>query len=374
VGARGRFLLDSIEDAEARTGARRLLASTDHVAAARVYVRPEDQSALRECLRAAHGDVVVLRPLAEADDAPSLPRRVAAAPFAAFRGLLPERFGDVAPSSLLALVAPLAVGVIWADVMGGLLLLLAGGLLGWRAGPGSPRRDTALLAQIGGFLALVLGMLEGRAAGALGASWLGTGWGLAPGLLDVLPRASSPWLTPFVQVLFVLGGCALVVALWGGLLALRAWQARRPARAAAILQGALGHALVAGLAAAAAGPAHPAGRLGLLAPLAALVLLLLAGPRRFVVRVALDLVGVLRLVAVAGAALVVFDLVLAGWVAPGPLDLTLGPLALLVAALAVVADPAHLAMGVPYDLSLGGHRLRRPFEVFGRRVRSGGEV
>ena len=370
VGDRGRFLLDAVEDADARLAARRHLASTEHVVAARVFVRPEDEPTLRERLHGAHGDVVVMRPLAESDDLPTLPRRIAPVPFAALRGLLPERYGEVAPSALLALVAPLAVGIVWADVLGGLLLLTAGGLMGWGAGPGSPRRDTALLAQIGGFTALVLGFLGGRAFGPAGEAWFGAHWGAAPYLLSFLPGAVSPWLAPFVGVLAVLGGFSLAVGLWGGVLALRDVQQGRRARASSTFQAALPYVLVAGVAAAVAAPTQPLGGFGLLAPACAIAALFLAGPRRFLMRTGLDLVGVLRLVAVAGAALVVFDVVSSGWVHPGVIDVTLGPLCLLVAALAVVADPGHMAMGVPYDLALGGRRLRRPFEPFARRSRA----
>ena len=45
---------------------------------------------------------------------------------------------------------------------------------------------------------------------------------------------------------------------------------------------------------------------------------------------------------------------------------------ILVAAFAVVVDPAHMAMGVPYDLSLGGRRFARPFTPLERRTRAEG--
>jgi len=368
LGTRGRFLLDSLIDAEARTRARRHLASTEHVTAARLYVRPEDEPRLRERVRAAHGDVVVLRPLAEADDAPTLPRRIADAPFAALQGLMPKRFGDVAPSSVLALLAPIAVGLVWGDLMGGLLLLLAGGLLGWRAGPDSPRRDTALLAQIAGFAAMLVGVLAGRALGAAGEAWFGVGWGVAPGVRDWLPGG-------FAGVFLLLGAGAAVLAAWGSVLALRAWGRRRSARASALLQSALLYATIAGLSAAMVGAADPvhAGSLhagAWIALAAAALLLVLGGPRRFVTRLGLELVGVLRLVAVAGTALLLGEAVFAAWVDPSVLGVALGSLALLVAALAIVADPAHVAMGVPYDLALGGRRLSRPFEPFRRSLRS----
>jgi len=372
-GTRGRFLLDSLDDADGRTRARRHLAATEHVTAARLYVRPEDEPLLRERLHAAHGESVVLRPLAEADDAPSLPRRVAPAPFAVIDGLLPGRFGEVSPAALLALFAPLAVGLVWADVAGGIFLLLAGGLLGSAAGAGSPRRDTALLAQVGGLLALVLGVLAGRAFGPAGVAWFGDDWARLPGAL--LTRGVEPvWAGPFLGVLWALGAVSALAGLWGFALALVERGRGLPARAQASLLGALHYAVIAGLAAATL-PA--AGALGdgalaygwVVAPAAAAAVLFLGGPRRFLFQLCLDLVGVLRLVAVAGAALLVFDFVLASWIEPTVAAVLLGILALLAAALAVVADPAHLAMGVPYDLALGGKRLSHPFQPFRRRMR-----
>ena len=361
-GTRGRFLLDSLEDAEARTAARRHLASTEHVAAARVYVRPEDEPRLREHVRGVHGDVVVLRPLAEADDAPTLPRRIADAPFAALRGLHATRFGDIAPSAILALLAPIAVGLAWGDLIGGVLLLLAGGLLGWRAGPGSPRRDTALLSQLAGFVAMLVGALGGRAFGPAGEAWFGDAWGVLSPVGRFVPAG-------FTGVLYVLGLGSGALALWGGVLALRAWGRGRSARSGALLQAALVYTAILGLAAAAMPSGHALRPFGWLVLPAVGLLFVFGGPRRVLVRLGLELVGVLRLVAVGGLAILVCDAVFASWLEPGPVSLVAGALALLVAALAVVADPAHMAMGVPYDLSLGGRRLGRPFVPFRRRLR-----
>ena len=367
-GIRGRFLLDSLDDADRRTRARRHLAATEHVTAARLYVRPEDEPLLRERLHAAHGESVVLRPLAEANDAPSLPRRVAPAPFAVIDGLLPGRFGEVSPAALLALFAPLAVGLVWADVAGGIFLLLAGGLLGAGAGAGSPRRDTALLAQVGGLLALVLGVLAGRAFGPAGVAWFGDDWARLPGAF--FPRGVEPvWAGPFLGVLWALGAVSALAGLWGFALALVERGRGLPARAQASLLGALHYAVIAGLAAATLPAGHSLAHGWVVAPAAAAAVLFLGGPRRFLFQLCLDLVGVLRLVAVAGSALLVFDFVLASWIQPTVAAVLLGILALLAAALAVVADPAHLAMGVPYDLALGGKRLSRPFQPFRRRMR-----
>lgn len=383
TGERGRFLLDSLEDADRRSRARRQLASSEYVTAARVYVRPEDESILRERLHAAHGESVVLRPLAERGDAPSRPRRIAAAPFAVFDALLPGRFGEVPSAALLALFTPLAVGLVWADVAGGVFLLLAGALLGSGAGAGSPRRDTALLAQVGGLLSLVLGVLFGRAFGPAGAAWFGTDWGLGgwgtagggdAGALLMAAGFEPAWAGPFVGVAWLLGAVAALAALWGLCLALSARARGQAARSRTAGLGALHYVVVAGLAAALLPAGHALAWAWVLAPAGALAVLVLGGPRRFLLQLCLDLVGVLRLVAVAGAALLIFDLVLASWVAPAGVALgfeviLIGALALIVAALAVVADPAHLAMGVPYDLALGGTRLGRPFEPFRRRLR-----
>lgn len=367
VGSRGRFLLDSLEDAEARTNARRHLASTEHVAAARVYVRPEDEPRLREHVRHAHGEVVVLRPLAEADDAPTMPRRIATAPFAALRGLVAGRYGDIAPSSVLALLAPLAVGLAWGDLIGGVLLLLAGGLLGWRAASGSPRRDTALLAQIAGFVAMVIGVLAGRAFGPAGEAWFGDTWSVVAGAGRLVPEG-------FAGVCLVLGIGAGVLALLGAMLAVRAWGRKRTARAGALTQTALVYATILGLAGSAAPAGHTMRSFLWLVPPAVALLFAFGGPRRVIVRLGLELVGVLRLVAVGGLAILVCNAVFAAWLEPGALSIVVGGLALLVAALAVVADPAHMAMGVPYDLSLGGRRLGRPFEPFQRRARGSSDA
>jgi vacuolar-type H+-ATPase subunit I/STV1 len=372
-GVRGRFLLDSLEDAERRTQARRLLASSAYVAAARLYVRPEDDATLRDKLHAAHGESVVLRPLPEGRDAPSLPRRIASSPFAVLSSLRAGRYGEVSAASVLAIFAPLAVGVVWADMAGGVFLLLAGALLGSGAGVGSPRRDTALLAQVGGLISLVLGVLAGRAFGPAGSLWFGSGWGLAPagkaGSFVLTAAVQPAWAAPFLGVAWTLAAVALLAGL--GRVCLAGWaRARgRGAGARAALLGALPYLCVVGAATAFLPPTHVLVGAWVLAPLAAGAFLLIGGPRRFLLQFCLDLVGVLRLVAVAGAALLLFDTVLGLWTEPTLAGVLVGSLALLVAALAVVADPAHLAMGIPYDLALGGSRLGRPFAPFRRQIR-----
>jgi len=373
-GPRARQLLDSLQDAEARRNARGLLAATEHVAAARVYVRREDSTPLTEHLTKVFGKNIVVRPLADtdvdadADDAPTLPRSVAPVPFAALEGLRPSRFGDVAVACVLALFAPIAVGFVWADAAGGLLLMVAGALLGLGAGRGSPRRDTALMAQVGGLVALAMGLIGGRAFGAGGVAWFGEGWGAVESFA-IGSSAPSSFLRPFVGVLAVLGLVSGTLAVYGAVLALKAWRGGRVARARSNLFATLRFAIVAGFAGAAVGSASWLNGAWLLVPIVAVAVFLLEGARGFVTRFCLDLVGVLRLVAVCGGAVALFEYGFATWADPSVVDIFVVPLALFIGALAVLADSAHVAMGVPYDMSLGGRKFTRPFDPFQRRVR-----
>ncbi len=370
-GARARQLLDSLEDAEGRREARGRLAATEHVAAARVFVRREDGEPLAEHMTKVFGKHIVIRPLAEADDAPTLPRTVAAVPFAALEGLRPSRFGDVGVASVLAVFAPVAVGLAWADAAGGLLLMIAGALLGVRARRGSPRRHTAIMAQAGGLAALAAGLLIGRALGDAGAAWFGEGWGVVD-TLDLGAGALPALLQPFAGVLAVIGLLAGAFALYGAVLALRAVRGGRAARARAALLTTLRYAVIAGFAAAVVGEAVPAVAWAwILVPLVAVAVFVLEGARAFVTRFCLDLVGVLRLVAVGGASVMLFEYGFAAWADAGAVALLVVPVALVVGVLAVVADAAHVAIGVPYDTSLGGRELTQPFEPFRRRVRRG---
>ena len=50
------------------------------------------------------------------------------------------------------------------------------------------------------------------------------------------------------------------------------------------------------------------------------------------------------------------------------LQTVLAPALLVLGALALVVDPAYVAMGVPYDLSLGAGTPGQPFSPFGRHV------
>jgi hypothetical protein len=340
-----------------------------------VYVPTEAVNALSRHLAARAGPEVVLRPLAPADDAPALPRAVAGLPFSALAGLAPRRFGETSGAALLALAAPLAFGVALADLAGGLLLFAAGGLLSLGASPGSPRRQSAALAELAGFVALVAGLLLGRAFGALGSHWFGEGWGfLGDGASGLEAR----------QRLFLglLGGAGAALGLWGLLLALGHALAGAKTRARTALLGALLVVPVAsgGLVASSALPAGLVGPVAALAPVALGLSLLLAGPVAGLGRGLLDLVGSLRLAGVCLLSLWLFDRGFAAFVPP--LDpggatlgaLVLGVLGIAVASLAVLVDPAHVAMGVPYDLSLGSRALAEPFAPLQRQPTGGGGV
>ena len=368
VGERGRDLLDGLLDAHARFDARTHLAGTAHMTAARVYVRREDAAELRDALQRLDADGIVLRRLPPQEDEPALARAVATAPLQALQGLRARRLGDMPMAAMLALVAPLAVGLVWADVVGGMLLMVVGGLLGLGARRGSPRRDMAILAQLGGVLAVLAGGLAGRAAGSAGVAWFGDAWGLSPGtsLLGLVDNAVA---APFVGVLLVVGCAAFAVSLWGGFVTLRSWSADRIARARHMLIVTLHFAVVAGLAACALPEGHALRWFGWLAPIGLGVILVLAGPRHALVGLGLDLAGVARIVAVAGAGLLVVDQAFLAWADGGWLSVVAGTIALVVASLAMVADPAHLAMGMPYDVALGGRRFARAFTPFERRGR-----
>ena len=367
-GPRARCLLDSIEDAESREEVWPQLAATDHVVSARVWVPREDRVVFLEGVRQQFGESLVLRPLAPSEDEPTLPRRVAPVPLEALRGLEPARFGTVSASALLALFAPIAVGAVWADVAGGLLMLAVGAMLGFGAGPGSPRRDTSLLAQVGGLFALLTGVLAGRAFGDAGATWFGTDWGLAPGF-SLTSGNFAPYLQPFAGVLQILGQVAALVALYGIVLALAAWRREHVARARLRLLTALDALTVAGLACAALGPSSGLFFLWVLAPASALLVLILEGPAGFLRRYVLDQVGVLRLVALPGAALLFFGAAFGILEEATLVEAILLPLTSLFVLVAVITDPAHVAMGVPSGLGLGGRRFTRPYRPLRQRVR-----
>ncbi len=359
-GPRARLLLDAIDDADRRTAARDRLAATDHVVAARVFVRREDERALRRQLSIAFGDEVLVRDLGRAADAPALPRAVAGLPFSALRGLKPARFGETATASLLALAIPLLVGATLADVGVGLLLLFTGALVGIGAPVNSPRRDTSLLAELGGLSALILGVLEGRAFGAVGATYLGTDWGL-------YPAASALSALGMAEGLIVcVGAVALLLALWGVVCIGVHLRRGHRTRIVAAVVGTLSALAVAG-AAALALPGSLGPRLWLAFPGAAFAALLVAGPRLGLGRLVLDVLGVVRLVAAAYGAIFLFQWGFASVGAADPILVGAGAVSLVVAALLLTIDPAHVAMGIPYDLSLGSTSQAHPFTAFARR-------
>ncbi len=367
-GPRARRFLDALEDAEARARLRDRLATTEQVTALRAWVPSEDVDALETRLRVRVGPEVVVRALGDGTDAPAAPRRVAPVPLAALQGVGARRFGEVTAPALLALAVPIAFGLAWADLAGGLLLLLGGAFLQIGAVPGSPRRDTSLLAEVAGLGALLGGLLAGHGFGALGASWFGVGWGFLPG-----EGGWAEWPSA-LRFTWIVGAAAAAGAAWG--LGVASGRARGggPAGARAGLGVALPLVVVAGAAAATLPAGTVLHALWWTAPVAAIALLVVAGLREGGGRLVLDLAATVRLVAVPLFALEVASRVFArlaadpsaaGWIVGVPL--------LAVATLAAVVDPAHVAMGVPYDLSLGGRALAEPYAPFARRGRDGGE-
>ena len=360
-GPRARVLLGALEDAEARTAVHRRLASTEHVVAVRAYVRPEDEPPLREALGRRFGPTLVVRTLRPADDEPTLQRRLAPYPFAVLRRLRPHHLGETGLAACLALATPLVAALVWGDILGGLLLIAIGALLGLRAGPGAPRRDTAVLAQLAGLVSLVAGVWFGRFAEPAGSQWFGQGWGLG---------TSSSWapvagFTARLDAMAAgLGAVALALAAYAGVACVGARLGDRPGRASQA--GALA------LSAVAAGSLGLAPRLPWLAAGATLIaawFCLARGGRSLLFSFGLDLVGALRLTAVSAGALTVAAATFGGWAQPHAAAVLVAPLTVPLAALALVADPAYVAMGVPYDVALGGRRLSDPFVPFARTTR-----
>ena len=81
-------------------------------------------------------------------------------------------------------------------------------------------------------------------------------------------------------------------------------------------------------------------------------------------RTGLDLVGVVRLVAVGVFGVAGMSALLASTGAAAVLMAIVG---LPFLALAVVADAGYAALGVPYDLALGGQRFAHAYVPFARR-------
>lgn len=363
-GAEARWLLDSIEDAEAREACWARLGAAEHIVAARVFVRTEDRPALLEALKRDLGDRLHVRTLAPSDDAPSLPEELAPTPFAALRDLLPARFGLGAATRFLALATPFAAALAGPDVVLGCVLVIVGLLLALGARKHSPRRDMAALAIGAGALCLVFGLLAGVALGRAGS------WGWWPAAGRALMAGGGSGATVFSSLLFSLGFVAAGVALYGIPLALHAWRrdyiamARR--RAVLVLE--MGTLACLGFATG-AGPYAPITWAIAVLALVGLAFLML-GPAGFVRRYLVDLVGGLRLVAVAGAALLVCDLALV-WIGAGSSYVLLAPLLLCIGAFGLVLDASQMAMGVPYDLPLGGQRYLKSFEPLARTGATG---
>jgi hypothetical protein len=120
-------------------------------------------------------------------------------------------------------------------------------------------------------------------------------------------------------------------------------------------------------------PGAPALPGPLLALGVAVVVLVRAGARTLLERTALDLVGIVRLVGVGGAALTAMSALCDPDLGLAPvLAVLFAGAALSMLALAMIADAAYAALGVPYDLALGGQRLTEPYAPFGRRFADDG--
>ncbi len=304
-GARARRLLDAVEDAERREALLDRLAGTAHVVAVRAWVPAEGGEPLRRRLARDAGPEVVVRELAPAPDEPALPRE--------------GRSGASGSLAGLAALAPLALGVAWSDIGGGLILLLGGAILQVRAAEGSPRRRTALLAQLAGLFAFLGGLGAGRAFGALGRQVWGTGWGLF---------SQGPGPVPWRIYLLLLGVLAVLFGLGGAVASSRAGRGRGDAFEGRGVGASLALFAAAGLA---------VFRLAALGTVA-----LMAGPTAF------------------------------AWLATPSIERIVAAVVLLAAApLAAVADAAHLTRGVPYDFAAPDPRPAPPYAPL-CRARVGG--
>ncbi|MFV1958466.1 MAG: hypothetical protein ACC662_03530, partial [Planctomycetota bacterium] len=194
----------------------------------------------------------------------------------------------------------------------------------------------------------------------------GHGWGL-------LGSAAPAWPEAYRALAWIVGGAALMLGAWGGVSAIRNASRGLQMQARGALVGALSYLVVAGSSALAIPASTGLRTAWILAPVCGLGLVAFAGVRVGLSRLLLDLVGVVRLLAVAFLALLIFDRALYLLTSPDLERLLMAPAMLLVAILSVVVDPAHVAMGVPYDLSLGGRGLGRPFEPLGRHRAQGSD-
>ncbi|MGE0193099.1 MAG: hypothetical protein AB7T63_13780 [Planctomycetota bacterium] len=359
-GGRARLLLDGLEDAEARDAVMGRLAATEHVAALRVFVPAGEEPRLREALRRRHGNDLVVRRLGASDDAPSHARRLAMRPFEALAGWRPSRLGSLPLPVLLAPVLPVVLAFAWGDLGLGLVFLGVGALLGIGAQAHSPRRDTALLAQVTGIAGLAGGIFLEAAFGAAGERAFGTGWGLLRGLVPdaALGTAAAPWRA-LLAVVLVLAAAAVVAALAATRAAWRGVPGRGRAPALTALTAVTGAGLALGFV--------PGGSpwVGILLALAAAaVVLSTQGVGALFERTGLDLVGVVRLVAVGALGLAGMSALL---VPLGGAMVLMALVGLPFLALAVVADAGYAALGVPHDLALGGQRFAHAYVPFARR-------
>ncbi len=362
-GSRARHLLDSLDDADARDAVFARAASTDHVVALRVFVPQGEETRLRDALARRHGRDLVVRRLAPSGDAPSHARRLAARPFEALAGWLPSRLEGLSLPVLLAPVMPPAIAFAWGDLGVGLVFLGVGALLALRAEAGSPRRDTALLAQVTGLCGLAGGILFEGAFGRVGEGAFGTGWGLLRGALadaDLGPDASRARVG--IAVVAVFAAAAALAALASVIAAIRA----RPGRGMA--QALTASTAIAGLGIALGFVLAPSPLPGVLLALTAVgTVALTHGGLTLFERTGLDLVGCVRLVAVTVFGLAAMEAVLQPLADAAGFGAVLGALVgLPLLALAVAADAAYAALGVPYDLALGGQRLTSAYTPFTR--------
>jgi hypothetical protein len=344
-GLEARRALDGLEDAEAREDAQRLLASTGHVAAARIYVPKVSERDLLARLERAHGAAVVARPLPLAEDAPGPVRALPAAPLSVLR----SRFGEHSPLALVVLCSVPLAALLARDALVGLLLVVGGVALRVGARRGSPRRDVAWLALTGGFVGLVAGALQGRLAAALTD-------GLGRGSQDRFLAILRSWVT-FWQGITVV---AFVLAVTALVLALRHANRGEPGPRARMLAFARRLALLGFLCLLVGWPGDVLHAAATGAYVLALFILL---PLRGFGRVALDALGALKAVAVSGLALLAF-----GWALEILPQSTwpAGVVGLLAAACVLVLEAASYAMGDSYSVVLGEHGAAPEFMPFAR--------
>ncbi len=378
VGQRGRLLWSTLQDAQDRRNARNKLAATRHVVAARVFVPAEEEETLRRAIHDEHGDVVVVRPLDESTDAPTVVHRVAELPLSALVGLHPRAMGQHSVTAALATTAPLACGAAWSDVGAGVLLMALGALLWFSARRSSPRRDVGWMALSAGVVATIFGVCFGRVAGPAGQALLDGTWGAAPEAAIRHALGSAPGDVLHLDIVrgtgLFMGWIAFACAVWAGACALAALLKGRAAPSR--LRAALEYVTVAGVGwmvwqwpAIVFGSETVSGSETawwvvpwLVAPLS--VLLWLDRGRHPLMRLTLETTVMIRLIAVVSLSAWIADQGFAGLASGSVWAWILAPVAVLVGLVACVADPAHVAMGLPYDVAFGTRGLTRPFSPF----------